>query len=75
VGHETTTEEFVFIGPGVTICGRVKIGAGAYIGAGSVVRNDLVIGEDSTVGLGAVVVTDVPPGVTVIGNPARPLEP
>jgi sugar O-acyltransferase (sialic acid O-acetyltransferase NeuD family) len=71
VGHETTTGEFVFIGPGATVLGRVRIGSGAYIGAGSSIRNDLVVGSDSTVGLGAVVVKDVPPGVTVVGNPAR----
>lgn len=73
VGHETTLGDFVFVGPGATICGRVTVRAGAYVGAGSVIRPRIVIGEDSTVGVGAVVVKDVPPGATVVGNPARAL--
>jgi acetyltransferase-like isoleucine patch superfamily enzyme len=31
------------------------------------------IGEEAFVGAGAVVVKDVPPGVVVVGNPARVL--
>jgi acetyltransferase-like isoleucine patch superfamily enzyme len=32
-----------------------------------------VIGAEAFVGAGAVVVKDVPPGVVVVGNPAREL--
>jgi acetyltransferase-like isoleucine patch superfamily enzyme len=35
----------------------------------------LTIGDDAIVGAGAVVTKNVPPGVTVIGNPARLYEP
>ena len=44
---------------------------GASIGAGAVIRCGITIGEWAMVGCGAVVVEDVPPGATVVGNPAR----
>lgn len=44
---------------------------GASIGAGSVILPGVTIGEGATVGAGSVVTKDVPPGTTVLGNPAR----
>ena len=45
----------------------------ASIGSGATILGGLTIGADSTVGAGAVVTRDVPPGATVVGNPAREL--
>ena len=50
----------------------VTLGDDVTLGARCVVLCAL-IGDGATVGAGAVVTRDVPPGVTVIGNPARPL--
>jgi acetyltransferase-like isoleucine patch superfamily enzyme len=44
---------------------------GARIGGGAVLCPGVEIGEEAFVGAGAVVVEDVPPGVVVVGNPAR----
>jgi acetyltransferase-like isoleucine patch superfamily enzyme len=44
---------------------------GAKIGANATILPGVVIGEEALVGAGAVVTKDVPPGVVVIGNPAR----
>jgi acetyltransferase-like isoleucine patch superfamily enzyme len=46
---------------------------GARIGVGAVLCPAVEIGEEAFVGAGAVVVTDVPPRVVVVGNPARVL--
>jgi acetyltransferase-like isoleucine patch superfamily enzyme len=46
---------------------------GASIGSGSTILSNLVIGESALVGAGSVVTKDVPPGVIVVGNPARVL--
>lgn len=52
-------------GPAPVLCEGVSVGARAMILGG------VTIGAGATVGAGAVVVKDVPPGVTVIGVPAR----
>jgi acetyltransferase-like isoleucine patch superfamily enzyme len=45
----------------------------ARVGVGAVLCPAVEIGEEAFVGAGAVVVDDVPPGVVVVGNPARVL--
>lgn len=52
-----------------TIKNRVMIGSGAKI------LGPITLGEGCRVGANAVVTKDVPPGVAVVGNPARILEP
>lgn len=54
------------------ICGSVTIGENCHI-AGSIIRNQRRVGANAVVGLGAVVVKDVEAGVTVIGDPAKPM--
>lgn len=44
---------------------------GASIGSGAVIMCNVTVGEKAMVGAGAVVTKDVPPGATVVGNPAR----
>ncbi len=78
VEHDCVIGDFVTFAPGVKCNGNVVIEDHAYIGAGAIIRQGrpgqpLVIGRGATVGMGAVVTKSVPPGVTVVGNPARPL--
>ena len=51
----------------------VSIGVGAWIGFGAIVLKGVTIGDEAIVAAGSVVTGDVPAGVTVGGNPARPL--
>lgn len=76
VEHDCVIGDFVTFAPGVKCNGNVRIGDHAYLGAGAVIRQGrpgqpLTIGEGAVVGMGAVVTRDVPPGATVVGNPAR----
>jgi acetyltransferase-like isoleucine patch superfamily enzyme len=52
----------------------VVIEDGAWIGIGAVVLKGVRIGAGARVEAGAVVTRDVPPGATVVGNPAREVE-
>lgn len=52
---------------------RTVVGPGASIGSGAVILGGVRIGPGALVGAGAVVTSDVGPGDTVAGVPARPL--
>lgn len=78
VEHDCVIGDFVTFAPGVKCNGNIVVEDFAYIGAGAVIRQGrtgqpTIIGRGATVGMGAVVTKSVPPGETVVGNPARPM--
>lgn len=79
VAHDCVIGDFVTFAPAVKCNGNVVIEDHAYIGTGAVIKQGkpgqpLVIGRGAVVGMGAVVTKNVPPGATVVGNPARVME-
>lgn len=78
VGHDCIIGDRVTFAPAVKCNGNVVIEDDVYIGTGAIIKQGrpgkpLVIGKGAVVGMGAVVTKNVPPGITVIGNPAKPL--
>jgi maltose O-acetyltransferase len=50
----------------------IRIGSDVWIGGGAILLPGVTIGDGAVIGAGSVVTRDVPTGVTVAGNPARP---
>jgi sugar O-acyltransferase (sialic acid O-acetyltransferase NeuD family) len=71
VEHDCVLEDGVEVGPGATLCGRVKVGRNTWIGAGATVRPRVTIGRNVIIGVGAAVVTDIPDNAIAVGVPAR----
>jgi UDP-3-O-[3-hydroxymyristoyl] glucosamine N-acyltransferase len=65
IGSYTTIGSFVFIG------GRAQIGSDVIIHPHATILPGKKVGDGAVIGAGAVVMADVPPGVTMIGNPAK----
>jgi sugar O-acyltransferase (sialic acid O-acetyltransferase NeuD family) len=65
VGSYSTLGSFVFIG------GGAQIGEDVVIHPHSTILPDVKIGDGAIVGAGSVVIGNVPPGITVFGNPAK----
>ncbi len=73
VGHDCVLADLVTVLPGARVSGSVRLEEGATVGSGAVVLQGRIVGRGAFVGAGAVVTRDVPDGVVVVGNPARPL--
>lgn len=80
-------EDDVFLGPSMVFTNIINprsavvrkdqyqttiIRRGATIGANATIVCGIEIGEYAFIGAGAVVTKDVPDGITVVGNPAKP---
>ena len=74
LGHDVTVGSYVQIGSFVFVGGGAFIGSDVVIHPHATILPGVRIGDGATVGAGSVVLRDVPPGVTVFGNPAKRFE-
>lgn len=75
IEHDDVLADGVHVSSGAVLAGGVTVGERTWIGAGAVVLPGVVLGRDVRVGAGAAVVGAVADGLTVVGVPARRLEP
>ena len=73
VDHDCIVGRNCHLAPRATLAGEVMVEDNVFVGTNATILPRLCICSGSTVGAGAVVTKDVPPGVVVAGNPARPL--
>jgi sugar O-acyltransferase (sialic acid O-acetyltransferase NeuD family) len=71
VSHDSVIGDHVTLSPGVLVNGDCRIDDGAFLGTAAVLVRGRAVGAGAVIGAGAVVVSDVPPGVTAVGVPAR----
>lgn len=73
VGHNVKIGADSVVSSNSSFAGGAVVGARCNIGIGVAVNAKVRIGDDCQVGLGTVVTKSVPAGLSVFGNPARPL--
>ncbi|MGI4718297.1 MAG: acetyltransferase [Janthinobacterium lividum] len=70
IGYEVRIGSYVTINPFVFIGGGAEIGDDVVINPHATILPGVKVGAGAVIGAGSVVMRDVPPGVTMIGNPA-----
>ena len=73
IEHDALVDVHCHISTGAIVNGGCTIGAACMIGSRAVLLQGIHIGEECVIGAGAVVIRDVPPGLTMVGVPAKPL--
>lgn len=71
IGHDARIGKWCQVNSHCTIAGGAVIGDFVTIHPNCVITSRAVIGTGSIVGPGSVVMGRIPPGITVLGNPAR----
>jgi serine O-acetyltransferase len=77
IGNDVTLYQGVTLGGTSLNPGKrhPTLGDGVIVGAGAKVLGPFTVGAGARIGSNAVVVNAVPPGVTMVGIPAKPLRP
>lgn len=74
VDHDCILADGAHVSPGAHLAGGISVGETSWVGIGAAIREGVTIGHQVCIGAGAVVVKSVPDGLTVVGNPARPMK-
>lgn len=72
IGYDVHIGDYCQIGSFVFVGGGARIGNDVVIHTHATVLPGVQVGDGAVIGAGSVVIRDVPPGVTMLGNPAKP---
>ena len=70
IGHDVVVDDYVDIGPNVSLAGYSKVQLGAQIAPNAVVRDNVVIGSFSVLGAGSAAFKNTEEKTTWVGVPA-----
>lgn len=71
IGDRCGIQQDVTLGTNMERKGAPTIGNSVYIGAGAKILGPVTVGDGARIAANSLVITDVPPGATAIGVPAR----
>lgn len=74
MGHDSSIGDFSTLSGDCNINGHVSIGNDVYVSCGVSIAPSKKIGDGAKIGIGSIVISNVKPGVTVFGNPAKKIE-
>ena len=74
IEHDNVLEDYVNVGPGVSLGGGVQVGQGSYVYTGASVSPRITIGKWAVIGAGAVVIHNVSDYDVVAGVPAKSIK-
>lgn len=74
IGHDAVIGNFSTLSGRCSINGHVQIGEKVYVACGVSIAPSKKIGDGVTIGIGSVVISNIKPGVTVFGNPAKKID-
>lgn len=74
MGHDSCIGDYSTLSGDCNINGHVTIGHDVYISCGVSIAPSKKIGDGAKVGIGSIVISNVKPGITVFGNPAKKVE-
>ncbi|NBX34538.1 hypothetical protein EBR16_04160 [bacterium] len=73
VGHDARIGAWSTLSAHCDVTGGVQVADRVFMGSRVSIIPGRKVGARAVLGAGAVVITDVPPGVTMVGNPAKVL--
>lgn len=73
IGHDASLGACSVVSPHAVVNGGACLGDAVLVGSGAVITPRRVIGDGAKISAGAVIQSDVAAGLTLWGNPARPL--